>query len=296
MARLVPPPIGAPARAGHRPARARVDGRRAARRWSATCGASTGPTSAAPSCAATSPPPSTRTAATSTSCSASPTLTPEWIDAHFHCTGIEHIADGVAAGQRRGARAAAPRQLGLRRRVARAPGLHRHRRRRAGGAARAVRLVRRDARPPRDAGDPAVAVGRHRGAQGGARQRGRVPARRPRPHRRRHRGRVLRRAHHAARRSGHDRAARRRAAAPGRVLLPAHGDTGPTSCPPLADGAHRAPPRRPRPGHPGPRPRLRGPHPGRAHALAPAAAQLAQRHRRGATIGMDDRDDREDVR
>ena len=49
-----------------------------------------------------------------------------------------------------------------------------------------------------------------------------------------HRGRVLRRAHHAARRAGDARAARRRAADSGRVLLPCRtGATRPTSCPPI---------------------------------------------------------------
>ena len=54
-----------------------------------------------------------------------------------------------------------------------------------------------------------------------ARQRGRVPALRPRPHRRRCRGRVLRRAHHAAGGAGHARPAQRRAAPRGGLLLPA---------------------------------------------------------------------------
>ncbi len=79
--------------------------------------------------------------------------------------GIEHVAAGVAEG--RGAVLALPHLgnwdfagawLAL-------PGVHRHRGRRTGRAARAVRVVRRDARPPRDAGDPALAVGRHRGAR-----------------------------------------------------------------------------------------------------------------------------------
>ena len=71
---------------------------------------------------------------------------PQWIDGALRAaSGIEHIAAGRRRGHGRGARAAAPRQLGLRRRVARGPGLHGHRGRRAGRAARAVRVVRRDA-------------------------------------------------------------------------------------------------------------------------------------------------------
>ena len=52
------------------------------------------------------------------------TLTPEWINEHFHIAGIEHVVGRRQRREGRGARAAAPRQLGLRRRVARTPGLH----------------------------------------------------------------------------------------------------------------------------------------------------------------------------
>ncbi len=64
-----------------------------------------------------------------------------------------------------------------------------------------------------------------------------------------------------------------------------HGDSRADIRPPLADRSHRPAPRRPRPRHPGPRPRLRGPDPGRTHALAPPAAELAQRRGGDAMIG-----------
>ena len=133
------------------------------------------------------------------------------------CIGIEHIAAAIAAGNGAGARAAAPRQLGLRRRVARGPGLHRHRGRRAGRAARAVRVVRR-ARARRLGMRVDPARRRRPAAEVLAALRANEVVCllvRPRPHRRRRRGRVLRRAHHAAR-----RARRRSRCASGAPLLP----------------------------------------------------------------------------
>ena len=207
--------------------------------------------------------------------------TPEWIDAHFRCAGMEHIAGGVADGHGRGARAAAPRQLGLRRRVARALQGY------------TVTVVAEPVEPP-ELFDwfvetrarlgmrviPLVAVGRHRGAQGGARQRGGVPPRRPRPHRRRHRRSSSSASAPrcpAARRCSRSAAARRCSR---RVLLPRpRPPARPTSSRRSPAARTGTPPRRPRPGHPGPRSPVRGPHPGGAHALAPAAAQLAQRPR-----------------
>ena len=81
-------------------------------------------------------------------------------------------------------------------------GLPGHRRRRAARAARAVRLVRPPAQRARHERGAARSVGGDRRAAGAARQRDRLPAVRPRHPGRRRRGRVLRRAHDAAGRSG----------------------------------------------------------------------------------------------
>ena len=77
--------------------------------------------SAAPRCAAPSPRRSTRTGATSTSCSGS-RRTSRRVDPRAlpRAPASSTSRAGVDDGQGRGARAAAPRQLGLRRRVARA--------------------------------------------------------------------------------------------------------------------------------------------------------------------------------
>ena len=111
-------------------------------------------------------------------------------------------------------------------------------------------------------------------------QRDRLPALRPRHRRRRRRGRVLRRAHDAARRPGHAGAAHRRTDPAGRRVLHPPGSTATSRRPPAApDGATGTPPRRRRPDHPGPRRRARVPDPPGPRPVAHVPTELAERPR-----------------
>ena len=115
-----------------------------------------------------------------------------------------------------------------------------------------------------------------RRAPGARRQRGRVPALRPGHPGRRRRGRVLRRAHHAAGRPGDTRPAVRRADPACRRVLHPPAQRPPRHRPP-AD-PRRAPRQAPRGRHPGdavPGPGAGVPHPPRPRAVAPVPAELA---------------------
>ena len=163
-----------------------------------------------------------------TSCSGCPSdVRGRSIDAHFDVDGLRaHRGRRSPPATGVDPRAAAPRQLGLRRRVARAAGRTRSR----SSPSRSSRPSSSSGSPAsREAlgmdGDPARARRPGRRCSRALRaQPDRVPALRPRPHRRRRRGRVLRRAHHAARRAGAcSRCARGAPLVPAGVLLPAAG-------------------------------------------------------------------------
>ena len=105
------------------------------------------------------------------------------IDAHFDVRGLRAHRGGRARGQGRDPRPPAPRRLGVGGRVARDPGLPPARRRRAGRAAGAPRVVRRDRAADRHGGRAARSRRGWHGAARAARQPDRVPALRPRPRR-----------------------------------------------------------------------------------------------------------------
>ena len=149
-----------------------------------------------------------------------PGTSKRWIDEHIDIIGAEHIAVAIAAGA--GVVLALP---------------HLGNWDFAGawlaGQGYTVTVVAEPVEPPelfewfvetrRRLGMRVIALSPSaggRGARARCRRTKRVPALRPRPHRRRCRGRVLRRAHDPARRSGDARAADRRGAAAGRLLLP----------------------------------------------------------------------------
>ena len=208
---------------------------------------------------ATSPPPSTRTAATGYELFRLPTDRPTWIEAHFDVDGYRARRGRARRGQRRDPRAAAPRQLGLRRRVAR-----------ASRASPSPWSPSRSSRPSCSSGSsrraralghatsmPLVAVGAAPSVlAGAARQRGRVPPRAtatsPATASRSSSSASARRCPAARRCSRCGRA--RRCSRPGAT-------SGPTATargrirPPVTRRARRPAPRRRRPGHPGPRPR-----------------------------------------
>ena len=148
---------------------------------------------------------------------------------------------------------------------------------RAAGAARVVRPPARGDRA-RGRADRARRVAQR--AAGAARQPHRVPAERPRPHRRRRRRRVLRRAHDAARGPGDARAAHRRRAAAGRGVLRAGPRSPRRGAAADLDRRGRAACATTSPASPSAsRDEFEDADPGRARAVAPPAAELAERPR-----------------
>ena len=125
---------------------------------------------------------------------------------------------------------------------------------------------------------PLGPVGGDGGAQGAPQQRDRLPAVGPGHPGRRDRGRLLRRAHDAARRPGHARDPLRRADHPGRRVLHAAGERPPRHRPPAdPDGPAGLAARGRRQGDAGAGPRPRVPDPPGARAVAPVPAELAER-------------------
>ena len=120
VARLVPPVDRHAGGPGIAQLGGRSDDRAPRARSSATCGGSTGPTTAAPRCAVTSRPRSTPTGATARAVPAPRRSRPSGSTSTSTAPASSTSRAGVNDGQGRGARAAAPRQLGVRRRVARA--------------------------------------------------------------------------------------------------------------------------------------------------------------------------------
>ena len=275
------PAGGRPHRQGAEPGRGHGRRPSAACSWPGTC-AGSGPSSRAGPSTAPSTPPSTATPATGSTRSAcpgcpSPRSTPA-SPSRASTTSRRPLAAG------RGTILALPHLGGWEwAGVLAHPGHGRadHRRRRAGRAAGALRVLRRLPPPARHEHrarsgrrPPARCCGRSRTTTWSA-------CSRPRHHRRRRRGRVLRR--DAPRCPPGPATLALRTGAP---LLPVgcyfDGATAttPWSQPPLDRRARGPPPRRRHPRHPGPGRRARGADPRRARAVAPPAAQLAERLRR----------------
>ena len=239
---------------------------------------------------------STRTAATGSRCFRLPAeVRAGAVAPHFTIEGYEHVEAGLARGQGRDPRAAAPRRVGV-------------------GAARGWRAqghrllaVVERIEPPELLewfAEQRAAIG-HRGraarsrrvarrAAGAARQPHRVPALRPRPRAatasRSSSSASARRCPAVRRRS---RCARGDAACRSRSTFgPGRGHLGVVR-PPIAVERDGAPARRHRADHAGARARVRGADPRRARAVAPAAAELAERPRTGS--GRERREGRDDV-
>ena len=181
--------------------------------------------------------------ATGSSRSGLPGTSPAVLDAGMTYEGFEHLDAALAAGRGRHPRAPAPRRLGVGRVLA---GEQCSGSRSPSSSSRSSRRSCSSGSPScaRSFGMNVVPLGPDAGHRGRSRRckanHVRVPAVRPRHRRRRRRGRVLRRAHHAAGRPGHARAAHRRAVLPTAVYFKAPRPPAVRARPPIADRARRA--------------------------------------------------------